>query len=230
MTARGVEQFMALGWSHKHKSMRLDVLKRLLIATNNQGKLVEFRSLLADCGWLLVAPVELGLALDVEESADSYELNARLKAQAFADASGLAALADDSGLEVDALNGGPGVRSARYGGPGLDERQRVVLLLDALKDVPDERRPARFRCVLILSLPDGRIWQTEGRCDGTIARESRGADGFGYDPVFLLPGSGRTMAELSPHEKDAISHRARACAAMLPHLKRLGEDAAYAGA
>jgi XTP/dITP diphosphohydrolase len=194
---------------------------QLLLASNNPGKVREFRVLLDGCGWEILAPADLGLALDVEETGTSYAANARLKAQAFAAASGCFVLADDSGLEVDALDGAPGVYSARYGGAGLSDADRVQQLLAALAAVPLAPRTARFRAVLVLRAPDGRSWQTEGVCEGEIAPLPRGDRGFGYDPIFLLPALGRTMAELSAAEKNQLSHRARAARAVLPILHSL---------
>lgn len=193
----------------------------LILASNNPGKIAEFRGLLQDCGWPIVVPADMGLALDVDETGQSYAENALLKARAFVSASGSFCLADDSGLEVDALDGVPGIQSARFGGPELTDEQRVELLLDRLKGIADGRRTARFRCVLMLAAPDGRTWQTEAACEGQIARAPRGGKGFGYDPVFFLPGLGRTMAELSADEKNRVSHRSMAAAALRPILARL---------
>ncbi|MEX1253609.1 MAG: XTP/dITP diphosphatase [Dehalococcoidia bacterium] len=182
-------------------------MPRLLIATNNPGKVAEFRQLLDGCGWELVTPAELGLNLEVEESGQTYSENARIKAEAYAQASGLVTLADDSGLEVDALGGRPGIFSARYAGPDRTDEERVQTLLQELSDVPDEQRSARFRAVIAIAEPGGPVELTEGTVEGRIAREPRGANGFGYDPVFLLPERGLTTAELPPGEKHAISHR-----------------------
>lgn len=194
---------------------------KLLIASHNRGKLREFADLFAGLPWTLVAPDDLGLHLTVIESGDTYADNARLKATAYAQASGLLTLADDSGLEVDALDGAPGVRSARYALGG--DANRVTALLRALNDAgtPQENRLARFRCVIVLAAPDGRTWSTEGECAGHIIDTPRGSGGFGYDPVFFIPSHGCTMAELSPEEKNRISHRARAAQAMRPILAKL---------
>ncbi len=192
---------------------------RLLIATNNAHKVAEFRRLLADAGVDLTTPAELGLDLDVEETGETFEENARLKARAFRDASGLPSLADDSGIEVDALGGRPGVRSARYGGDGLDDEGRVRLLLAELEDVPAERRSCRYRVVLVLAEPGGRERVAEGACEGSVAFGPAGDNGFGYDPVFLAPAYGRTVAQLDPAEKDAISHRGQAARRMAAMLK-----------
>lgn len=196
----------------------------LLIATNNGHKVAEFRRLLAGADANLVTPNEAGVALEVPETGATFAENARIKARAFRDASGLPSLADDSGVAVDALGGRPGVRSARYGGEGLDDAGRVRLLLSEMAGVPDDERACRFHAVLAFAAPDGREETAEGVCEGRLAREPSGLNGFGYDPVFYLPQFGRTMAELAPEEKDAASHRGQAARRMLP-LLRAGEPA-----
>jgi len=199
------------------------MIKNLLIATHNRGKLREYEALLAGLPFQLVTPAHLGLGLQVVESGDTYAENARLKAVAFARASGLPALADDSGLEVDALDGAPGVRSARYALG--DDADRVTALLRALDKagVPDDERSARFRCVIVVAAPAGQTWSAEGTCEGRIIDTPRGDGGFGYDPVFFIPDRHCTMAELPAEEKNRISHRARAAQALRPVLKRLGD-------
>lgn len=189
----------------------------LLLATNNAGKLREFRRLLE--GIAIVSPAELGIALDVDETGDTFADNATLKASAFAQVANCIALADDSGLEVDALGGAPGVRSARYGGPGLDDAGRYRHLLDALRDTPRPRR-ARFRCCLVAQAPDGRTCSAEGACEGEIALAPAGEGGFGYDPVFFLPAHDCTMAQLAPETKNDLSHRAAALRALRAPLLR----------
>ena len=184
--------------------------KRLLLATNNPGKAAEYRALLEGCGWELVTPRDLGLHLEVEEVGGDYAENATIKAEAFTKASGLVALADDSGIEVEALGGAPGPLSARFGGEGASDQQRVALLLERLAGVPPERRSARFRCLIAVARPAGEVSLFEGQCEGRVAEEPRGEGGFGYDPVFLLPERGLTIAELPPEEKNAVSHRGRA--------------------
>lgn len=200
------------------------VLFTLLIATNNAHKVAEFRRLLAGADADLVTPLEAGVALDVPETGATFAENARIKARAFRDASGLPSLADDSGVAVDALGGRPGVRSARYGGDGLDDAGRVRLLLSEMEGVPEDERACRFHAVLAFAAPDGREETAEGVCEGRLARAPSGVNGFGYDPVFYLPQFGRTMAELAPEEKDAASHRGQAARRMLP-LLRAGEPA-----
>jgi len=194
-------------------------MTRLLLASNNRGKAAEYRRLLADIPYELVTPSGVGLDLSVAESGQTFEENAILKANAFAAASGLLTIADDSGLEVDALGGEPGVLSARYGHKGSD-RERNEHLLSRLKGVPMEKRQARFRCVIALASPEGLIGTVEGKCQGFIAFEPEGEHGFGYDPVFYLPGLKKTMAELPPEEKNLLSHRARAAAKLKVLLKR----------
>jgi XTP/dITP diphosphohydrolase len=199
------------------------MIKNLLIATHNRGKLREYEALLTGVPFQLVTPADLGLDLQVVESGDTYAENARLKAIAYARASGLLALADDSGLEVDALDGAPGVRSARYALG--DDANRVTALLRALDQAgaPTDRRTARFRCVIVVAAPDGQTWETEGVCEGRIIAAPRGDGGFGYDPVFFIPDQNCTMAELLAEEKNRISHRARAAQAIRPVLERLGD-------
>ena len=199
-------------------------MSRLLIATNNPGKQREYRELLADLDVDLCTLQGLGISVVVREDGSSYAENARIKAEAYAQASGMLTLADDSGLEVDALGGEPGLHSARYGGDGASDTGRYELLLQRLGMVPRGRRTARFRCVIVLVTPDGKTYNTEGICEGVIAFEPRGTHGFGYDPVFYLPEHGQTMAELPSEVKNRISHRGRALQEMMPVLmSTLGE-------
>jgi XTP/dITP diphosphohydrolase len=205
-------------------------LAKLLIATNNPGKVQEYGELLADLMPRIEVtfPLQEQLTIEVEETGETFEENARIKALAFARASGLPTLADDSGLEVDALNGVPGVRSARYAGPGATDADRYRKLLAALADTPEGQRSARFRCVVALALPDGAVYTADGTCEGEIGFVARGDHGFGYDPVFVVTGyGGRTMAELDPALKNQISHRGRALLAAMPFIARLlGDDPA----
>ena len=183
----------------------------LLVATNNPGKVREFRDLLADLAVTITFPKELGLHLEVAESGLTFEENARIKATAYVQAAGLVTLADDSGLEVDALEGAPGVWSARYAGAQASDSDRVRKLLTALADVPTGRRAARFRCVVAVADPSGDVQTAEGTCAGEIGLAPRGDNGFGYDPVFVVQGyGGLTMAELPAELKNQISHRSRA--------------------
>lgn len=191
--------------------------RRLLLATNNPGKVREFRRLLAGAPYEVVTPAEAGISLDVEETGSSYAENASLKATAFARAGDCLALADDSGIEVDALDGGPGMYSARFGGPGLDDRGRTALLLEKLRDVPEPGRGARYRAVVALAWPGGDVQLFEGVQEGAIGRAPRGERGFGYDPVFVI-ADGRVQAEISDEEKDTISHRGKAVRAAIAWL------------
>ncbi len=185
-------------------------MPELLLATNNRGKLEELSELLAGVPYQLVSPAEAGLTLSPAETGQTYAANARLKALAFARASGLLTLADDSGLEVDALGGAPGVLSSRYAGPKATDAERVAYLLGKLEGVPPEARAARFRCVMAIASPEGRVRLCAGSCRGVITLAPRGTHGFGYDPVFFFPRLGKTMAELPPEVKNQISHRGRA--------------------
>ncbi len=190
----------------------------ILVGTQNSGKRREYEDLLADLPVRWVAPGDVGLAeFDADEGGATFEENARRKALDYARTAGLPVLADDSGLEVDALDGAPGVYSARYAGPGASDETRYRKLLTALADVPDQARTARFVCVVAFALPEGTLVTARGTVEGAIARTPRGSQGFGYDPVFVLP-DGRHMAELPAAEKHAISHRGRALQALKPQL------------
>jgi len=190
----------------------------LVLATNNDGKVREFRELLTDLPFVVVAARDVGVNAFPPETGATFAENARAKARFVTTFTGQPALADDSGLIVDALDGAPGVLSARFGGEGLDDRGRVLLLLERLQAVPQASRAARFIAALALSLPDGRLIESEGVLEGTIAEEPRGSAGFGYDPVFVVGHAGRTLAEMPDNEKNAISHRARALDALRPRL------------
>jgi XTP/dITP diphosphohydrolase len=194
---------------------------RLLIATHNRGKLVEYQALLGELPVELVTLDDVGIREDVEETGATLAENARLKALTYARQSGLLTLADDSGLEVDALGGEPGVRSKRYAGADKTDAERNAFLLDKLRDVPPGKRTARFRCVIALATPDGNLWETEGTCKGEIALDARGTNGFGYDPIFHVAECGKRMAELSTAEKNQISHRARAAEKAKAILQRM---------
>jgi XTP/dITP diphosphohydrolase len=183
---------------------------KLLVATNNPGKIREYEALLKGLPLTLSYPAQEGIDIEVQEAGSTFAENARLKAVAYAAASGLLTLADDSGLEVDALEGEPGIRSARFAGPGASDEDRYRLLLSKLEGVPWERRTARFRCVIAVAGLQGEVHTAEGTCEGLIAFEPKGEHGFGYDPVFYMPEHGQTMAELESEVKNRISHRARA--------------------
>jgi XTP/dITP diphosphohydrolase len=193
-------------------------MPRLLVATTNAGKQREYRDLLRGVPAEIVFPNDLGITLEVEEDGATFRENAARKAVALARASGLPALADDSGLEVEALGGEPGVRSSRYAGPGADDPRRRAFLLEKLRGVPAPRN-ARFVCVIAIAVPGGNVLYAEGECRGEITFAERGTNGFGYDPIFRPEGLSQTMAELPADEKNRISHRARAAEAAIPVLR-----------
>ena len=199
--------------------------RRLLVATRNPGKVAEFAEMLADLNVDWLSLDDAAVAIDVEETGDSFLANAVLKAQAYADISGMLTLADDSGLEVDALAGAPGIYTARYGGPGLTPAQRYEYLLHNMRDIAWTQRSARFRCVIALAADNKDILTTAtGICEGMIANEPYGDGGFGYDPIFFMPDRNLTMAQLPSAEKHVISHRGQALKAIEPALKRILED------
>lgn len=191
--------------------------QRFVLATHNPNKLKEMAHILGRLGVEVVSPADLNLAVDVEETGTTFAENAMLKAQAVCAAAGLPAIADDSGLCVDALNGGPGVYSARYGGGELDDRGRCALLLNNLRG--QTTRAAHFACAVACVFPNGDTLTAEGRCDGTIAFAPMGEGGFGYDPVFFLPEKAKTFAQLTEEEKAQISHRGRALAEFAEKLE-----------
>jgi XTP/dITP diphosphohydrolase len=197
---------------------------RLLLATRNSKKLVELRRILVSSGINGIEVVGLNDVPpfpEVPETAATFEGNALAKAHGAAAATGLATVADDSGLEVDALNGMPGVLSARWAGRHGDDAANLQLVLDQLADVPDDRRGAAFVCAAALAVPSGAQTVVRGHWRGTLNRTARGSNGFGYDPIFVPDGESRTSAELDPAEKDAVSHRGQALRALLPALRQL---------
>jgi XTP/dITP diphosphohydrolase len=208
-------------------------MPQLLLATNNPGKTAELRTLLGDCGWEIVAPAEIGIDFAVEETGESYEENATAKATFAAEASGLVSLADDSGIEIDALGGAPGVHSANFLGKDVSYETRFAEILQRLAGLPQDRRGARFVCVIAIVDPrSGRVRLARGEAQGLIADRPRGDRGFGYDPIFWLPQQSLTMAELEEHQKGIISHRGRAAAVARQILKELlyehqGHDPSY---
>jgi XTP/dITP diphosphohydrolase len=199
----------------------------LLIGTKNRGKLVEIQSILAGLDLKLLPLTDYLQAPDVVEDGLTYRDNAIKKARTIAAWSGQLTLAEDSGLEVAALGGQPGIFTARFGGPGLSSHERCLYLLERLRRVPDDQRQAAFRCVAVLMDPTGRMTVREGRCAGVIGRDLRGEGGFGYDPLFFLPQYGCSLAELAAAEKDVISHRAQAIRAMIPALMALAQQGAW---
>ena len=212
-------------------------MNRLLIATNNKGKVMELQDLLKDTGFELVTPVDINLNLDVEEDGATYTANASKKAIAFAHASGLVSLADDSGLEVDALDGAPGLYSARYappltlppfsekmggGGRGWNDADRRAYMLENLKVKPHPWT-AHFHATIAIAVPSKEVQIVDGNCYGEIIPEERGDNGFGYDPIFLFPELNKTMAELGMEEKNRLSHRAKAVMNAIPILRKIFE-------
>jgi XTP/dITP diphosphohydrolase len=197
---------------------------RLLLATRNPGILREMRELLSGLSLELTSLPELHIDVDIPEVGETFQQNATLKAEGYARLAGLATLADDSGLEVDALGGEPGVHSARWAGPHATDQQRIDLLLEQLQGVPPAERQAQFRCVVAVAAADDRLYTAEGIVRGLIIDRPRGSHGFGYDPVFLLPELGLTMAELPTERKNRISHRARAVQAIRPVLAVLAAE------
>jgi len=213
--------------------------KRLVFATMNKGKLRELRSILQDMPLEILSAGDVDGFSSVEETGETFEANAELKARAAAEIAGLPVLADDSGLEVDALDGKPGVRSARYGGESTDDSKNTILLLKNLKTVPWSKRTARFRCVVAFTDPDPKgfspqnpskevitflknpdhVYFAKGKCEGYILEKPKGHSGFGYDPVFYSPDHGKTFAELASSQKNKISHRAAAMKKMIKFLK-----------
>ena len=185
-------------------------MRDLLLATTNEHKLEEYRAIFFDLPYRLLSLQDIQLDMDVEETGATFAENAELKARAYAQASGLLALADDSGLEIDALGGAPGVFSARFAGRDTSYQERFRLILERLEGLPVEERRARFRCAIVLAEPSGYTRLVEGVIEGVIAEAPRGEHGFGYDPIFLVPEIGKTTAELTPASKHLISHRGRA--------------------
>ena len=189
--------------------------EKFVLATHNPGKLAEMKAILSGLGVEAVSPAEAGVEVDVEETGTTFAENAMLKAKAVCAAAGLPAIADDSGLCVNALNGGPGVYSARYG-EGLDDAGRRRLLLQNLRG--QTTRAAHFTCAVACAFPNGDTLEAEGRCDGAISFAPLGEGGFGYDPVFLIPEKGKTFGQIGPEEKSKISHRGKALAAFTEKL------------
>lgn len=195
-------------------------MKEILIATKNTGKVKDFETLLNPLGIHVLSLNDLEEDLDVEETGMTFEENAILKAETVATALGKVVIADDSGLEIDALQGAPGVYSARFAGPEKSDDDNIDKVLGKMRGVPEKERAARFRCVLAIAGPR-RITETfSGSCEGQIIHERRGTNGFGYDPIFFLPQKGRTMAELSSEEKGELSHRGAALAKLQEKLPR----------
>ena len=196
---------------------------KVVLASKNNHKLVEISRITEKFGFELVLQSTLGVDIDVEETGTTFEENSLLKAEAVMKATGLPALADDSGIAVDALNGEPGIYSARYGfDDTLDDWGRLLLLLKNMESVPDGSRQGKFVCVITMAWPDGRVIQARGEAHGEILRQAEGKNGFGYDPIFYYPPLGKTFAQLSPEEKNRVSHRASALRALNEKLKEAG--------
>ena len=196
---------------------------KVVLASQNKHKLEEISKITEKFDMELVLQSDLGVQIDVEETGTTFEENSLLKAKAVMEATGLPALADDSGIAVDALNGEPGVYSARYGGDeSLDDWGRLLLLLKNTEHVPDGQRQAKFVSVITMVTPEGRVIQARGEIHGELTREARGENGFGYDPIFYYPPLGKTTAELSPEEKNQVSHRAKALKVFYEKLKEAG--------
>lgn len=196
---------------------------KVVLASKNKHKLVEISKITEKFGIELVLQSELGVDIDVEETGSTFEENSFQKAEAVMKATGLPALADDSGIAVDALNGEPGIYSARYGfDESLDDWGRVLLLLKNAEHIPDEKRQAQFVCVITLVTPEGQTIQSRGEVHGFLTREPAGEGGFGYDPIFYYPPYGKTLAEVSPEKKNAVSHRANALKLFYEKMKEAG--------
>jgi XTP/dITP diphosphohydrolase len=195
--------------------------RTVVLATQNPAKADELRDMIRGMGVEVCSTLELGAAEPVEEDGATFEENALKKARTAASSTGRISLADDSGLEVDALGGFPGTISSRFAGAGASDEEKIARLLGLLRDVPPERRTARFRCVIAIALPTGEATVVEGTCAGVIADGPRGHKGFGYDPVFLVPSLGKTFAELTPEEKTRLSHRGVAMRRAIPILLEL---------
>ena len=196
---------------------------KVVLASKNKHKLVEISKITEKFGMELVLQSELGVDIDVEETGTTFEENSFIKADAVMKATGLPALADDSGIAVDALNGEPGIYSARYGfDESLDDWGRLLLLLKNTEHVPDGQRQAQFVCVITMVTPDGKTIQARGEIHGELLREPRGENGFGYDPIFYYPPFGKSTAEMDPEEKNAVSHRGNALRVFYDKLKEAG--------
>ena len=198
-------------------------MKKIVFATGNAGKMKEIREILADLPVEIYSMKEAGISVEIDENGKTFEENAKIKAQTVAGCTDgdTIVLADDSGLEVDALNGEPGVYSARYMGEDTSYAIKNTALVEKLAGVPEEKRTARFVCAIACALPDGRMITTRGVMEGIIAHEIRGENGFGYDPIFYLPEFGCTSAEITPEQKNEVSHRGKALRAMRKELQGL---------
>ena len=195
-------------------------MKKIIFATGNEGKMKEIRRILADPQLEILSLKDAGIHADIDENGKSFEENTMIKAEAICKMTGEIVLADDSGLEIDYLNKEPGIYSARYMGEDTSYDIKNQALIDRLEGVPDEKRTARFVCAIAAVLPDGRVVTTRGVIEGKIGYEERGTNGFGYDPIFYLPDMSRSTAELTPEEKNAVSHRGNALRLMKEELQK----------
>ncbi len=195
-------------------------MTKIIIATSNEGKLKEFRSLLAHKNVEIMSMREAGIDIDIDENGTTFEENAAIKAKTVCDYSGCLCLADDSGLEIDYLDGEPGIYSARYLGHDTPYSEKNSIILDRLKGVPDEKRTARFVSAVAAAFPDGRVITVKDTMEGRIANSQAGSGGFGYDPIFFFPPAGKTNAEMTPEEKNAVSHRGKALKKMVEILEK----------
>lgn len=196
-------------------------MERIIFATGNEGKMAEIRAILGDLGIPVLSMKEAGITADIVEDGKSFEENADIKARVIMELTGDVVLADDSGLEIDYLNGEPGIYSARYMGEDTSYEIKNKNLIDRLAGVPDEKRTARFVCAISAALPDGTILRSRGTIEGIIGYEAKGEHGFGYDPIFYLPEYGCTTAELSSEKKNELSHRGKALRLIKEELKRM---------
>ena len=197
------------------------MIDKIIFATGNEGKMKEIRLILEDLGVEILSLKDTGIAFDIEENGETFEENAVIKAKAVMQETGALVLADDSGLEIDYLHGEPGVYSARYLGEDTSYRIKNQNLIERLEGVPDEKRTARFVCVIAAAFPDGRVLTARGTIEGMIGYEERGEGGFGYDPIFWLPECGCSTAELTMEKKNELSHRGKALRAMKEEIKKL---------
>ncbi len=198
-------------------------MERIIFATGNEDKMREIRMILADLNIPIVSMKEAGISAEIEENGDSFEANAVIKAKAVMELSDEVVLADDSGLQIDYLDGAPGIYSARFMGEDTSYDVKNTALLKKLEGVPDEKRTARFVCAIACALPDGRVLTSLGTMEGRIGYEIKGENGFGYDPIFFLPEYGCTSAEIPPEKKNELSHRGKALRAMKAELEKLPE-------
>lgn len=195
-------------------------IDKILLASHNKGKIAELAEILRPLGIEIISPAQIGLELDPEETGTTFEANALIKAREYCAAANMPAVADDSGLCIDALGGEPGIYSARFGGEELSFAEKSKLLLEKLKDVPNCERGAHFACAMAFAAPDGREFCVYGKCCGTIDFELKGTKGFGYDPIFYVPEYGMTFAEMGEDIKNKISHRANASKLFFEEIKK----------